>query len=144
MPQSMVLKIAEECGLYAIQLHGLERPEEYRDIGLPLWRAVCLHDRGPTPKPQVWNAQRYLIDVKKAGACRGTGLTADWDRAAEFALKWPAMLAGGLNEGNIAAAIRKVHPLGVDVSSGIERKPGKKDYQKMKAFIRQAKLAFID
>jgi len=144
MPQSMVLRIADECGLYAVQLHGRERPEEYRDVGLPVWRAVYLGDQGPAPKPREWDARRYLIDVKKAGSCTATGLTADWDKAAEFAQKWPAMLAGGLNDGNIAAAIRKVQPLGVDVSSGVEREPGKKDVRKMESFIRRAKQTPID
>ncbi len=144
MPKEMVLKIARECGLYAVQLHGRERPEEYHDVGPPVWRAVTFEDEGPVPDPYTWNARRYLVDVKKGGACQGSELTADWDRAAEFAKTWPTMLAGGLDVWNIETALRKVRPLGVDVSRGVERKPGKKDHRKMESFIRRAKETIID
>lgn len=139
MSRAKVLKIAEECGLYAVQIHGQETSCEFANMPLPLWRAVFLKKAGPDPEPCSWKADRYLIDVKAPEKYGGSGVTADWKRAAEFSRKWPTMLAGGLNECNIIEAIRKVRPLGVDVASGIEQKPGKKDLKKLELFIRQVK-----
>jgi len=141
MPGFRALKMAEECGMYAVQVHGQEPSREYINMPLPVWRAVFFRGKNPVPRPETWDAERYLIDVKKEGRCGRTDITADWGKAAEFSLKWPTMLAGSLNEGNITTAIRKVRPLGVDVSSGIEKEPGIKDHRKMEVFIRLAKLS---
>ncbi len=71
----------------------------------------------------------------------GTGETADWTIAAHLAQSTPGfMLAGGLNPDNVAEAIRMVRPFAVDVASGVEAEPGKKDHQKVKAFIENAKI----
>lgn len=139
MPRAMVLKIADDCGMYAVQLHGQEPPDEFLEMPLPAWRAVYFRGGRPTPRPEIWNAERYLIDVRKEEKHRRAGRTADWELATAFSLKWPTMLAGGLNESNIVAAIKKVCPLGVDVSSGVEQGPGKKDHLKMESFISLAK-----
>jgi len=138
-PRKKVLKIAEECGLYAIQIHGRELPEEFAAVPLPVWRAVFFRHGRPDPFPETWEAERYLIDASAEGNYGGTGIVADWTKAAEFCRKWPAMLAGGLTVENIAAAIRRVRPLGVDVASGVEQEPGQKNHRKMELFIRLAK-----
>ena len=70
----------------------------------------------------------------------GTGQIADWTLAAEAARTAPIILAGGLNPANVAEAIRMVRPYGVDVSSGVEKSPGKKHHEKLKAFIEAARL----
>ena len=134
-----VLKIARDCGLFAVQIHGLESSNEFMNMPLPLWRSVFFGNSGVNPQPSEWKADRYIIDVKAPGKYDGLGLTADWKRAAGFSRKWPSMLAGGLNEWNVIDAVRKVRPLGVDVSSGIEKKPGRKDRKKLELFIHRAK-----
>lgn len=138
-PRLEVLTIAEDCGLSAVQIHGLEPSEEFKNMPLPIWRSVFFRRGKPHPSPESWQADRYLIDVKVGGTFSVPGKTADWRIAADFSQKWPTMLAGGLNEHNITRAIEQVHPFGVDVSSGIEHSPGKKDHKKMASFIRLAK-----
>jgi phosphoribosylanthranilate isomerase len=81
--------------------------------------------------------QRVLFE----GAVSGQGKLADWDRAATLALQTQLILAGGLNPLNVADAIAAVHPFGVDVSSGVESEPGRKDPDKIREFVRQARLA---
>jgi phosphoribosylanthranilate isomerase len=71
----------------------------------------------------------------------GTGQVTDWNLAAEAARTGSVLLAGGLTPENVGEAIQKVRPYGVDVSSGVEARPGKKDQAKIQAFIRAAKLA---
>ena len=137
-----VLKVAVECGLYAVQIHGQEPPDEFTDMPLPVWRAIRFQEGAPLPNPEKWQAERYLIDSASPGKYGGSGIPVDWARAAVFSLKWPTILAGGLNVKNIKAAIKKVNPLGIDAASGVELSPGKKDHRKMEQFIRLAKELF--
>ena len=71
----------------------------------------------------------------------GTGLKIDWVAGREFAAQHRAMLAGGLAPETVAEAIRQVRPIGVDVASGVESSPGKKDHRKVAAFIENARTA---
>jgi len=137
---ALVRKVAGDCGLTAVQLHGDEDDNDYRGFGLPVWRAVRLEDEAWVPEPARWRAERYVIDAFSS-EYGGTGLTADWDKAEIFAARYRSMLAGGLHSGNVAEAIRRVSPLGVDVSSGVESAPGKKDHKKITAFIRTVRDA---
>ena len=86
-------------------------------------------------------APAWLVDAYRAGEYGGTGATADWSLAAELAARAPLMLAGGLRPENVAEAVRQVRPWGVDVASGVESAPGKKDAQRMAAFIQAARSA---
>ena len=76
-----------------------------------------------------------LVDAAVKGVYGGSGVTADWHGAAELAKKYPLLLAGGLTPENVAEAVSRVQPWGVDVASGVESAPGKKDPGKMKAFV---------
>jgi phosphoribosylanthranilate isomerase len=93
-------------------------------------------------------ADAVLLDTKTAQAIGGTGTSYDWDRArevlSEAAGKLRLIVAGGLNAGNVSAAIRTLHPWGVDVASGVEAAPGKKDPEQVRAFIREAHKAFAE
>ncbi len=97
----------------------------------PVVRAGC---EVPQPLPT-----RVLFE----GPVSGTGETADWLRAAELARATKLILAGGLNAANVAEAIARVRPYGVDVSSGVERSPGIKDVEKIHAFVRAARNAHL-
>ena len=89
------------------------------------------------------NSAAIHLDAFKEGMYGGTGLTIDWDFAAEFVRysEKPVILAGGLNPNNVAEAVRKVRPFMVDVASGIEEKTGLKDAIMMRDFIQNAKQA---
>jgi phosphoribosylanthranilate isomerase len=84
-----------------------------------------------------------LVDGYAEEFAGGTGVRADWQLAAEIAASFPIILAGGLDPDNVGVAIRQVHPLGVDVSSGVEI-DGVKDAARIEAFIRAARTAFRD
>jgi phosphoribosylanthranilate isomerase len=82
-----------------------------------------------------------LLDAYVPERFGGTGHRCDWQRAAVVAAQYRVILAGGLNPQNVAEAVRQVRPYGVDVSSGVEARPGKKDPEKVAQFIRMAKEA---
>ena len=80
-----------------------------------------------------------LIDAYRQGEYGGTGQVGDWSMAAKIARHYPILLAGGLTPDNVAQAIAQVQPWGVDVASGVESAPGKKDVEKMRGFVAKAK-----
>jgi phosphoribosylanthranilate isomerase len=136
-----VEKIASDCGLHALQIHGDERAQDFAGLALPVWRATRFSDRHWVPEPAAWPAARYLVDASSPYLYGGTGKCADWQAAKALATAHPVMLAGGLTPANVREAIRAVRPLGVDVVSGVEAKPGKKDHTRMRLFIEAAKSA---
>ncbi len=140
-PVEQVRSIAGDCNLAAAQLHGDESAEEFADgVGVPLWRAVKLVEGAVEPATQAWSfAERYVVDAAVPGEYGGTGEKADWEQAREFAASSQAMLAGGLTAENVAEAIAAVAPCGVDVSSGVERAPGRKEWSAVRRFVREAK-----
>ncbi|MEI6971872.1 MAG: phosphoribosylanthranilate isomerase [bacterium] len=132
-------RIARDCNMFAVQLNGDELASEFRGLALPVWRSVRFEDRrGACPRPESWPATRYVVDSSVPGLYGGTGTPADWKRAKALAARQQVMLAGGLTAGNVAAAIRLVRPAGVDVSSGVEHNPRRKDHRKMALFIQNA------
>lgn len=139
--RSQVIDVVRTCGLYAAQIHGDEAADGFRDMPVRIWRALHLQNDRCTPVPDDWPAERYVIDAAIPGMYGGTGVEADWRCARAVAAACPAMLAGGLNAENVAAAIRLVGPLGVDVASGVEATPGRKDARKVHEFVAAAKRA---
>ena len=128
----------------AAQLHGDETPEVVSRVAssLPVIKAFRV-DAGfalPTLK-RYSDVFAFLLDGARAGQYGGTGQTADWDLARCAALSHRIILSGGLKVENVAEAIRIVRPHAVDVASGIETKPGKKDHARMKAFIDEVRRA---
>ncbi|NLB60631.1 MAG: phosphoribosylanthranilate isomerase [Lentisphaerae bacterium] len=138
-----ILQIAADCGLHAIQLHGDEAPTDFQAWPGPLWRALSFRRRQPYPAPQSWPAERYILDAAAPGQYGGSGRRVDWQLAAALARKHPLMLAGGLTPENVAQAVRRVRPQGVDVASGVEKAPGKKDPRKLVAFIQAVRSCRI-
>ncbi|MBN1557237.1 MAG: phosphoribosylanthranilate isomerase [Lentisphaerae bacterium] len=134
-----VARVAAACGLHAVQIHGDEPADAFAGFPVPVWRAVRCGTEGVRPDPAAWPAQRYVVDAAVPGRYGGTGVRADWERAARLAAAQPVMLAGGLTPDNVAGAVRTVRPLGVDVSGGVEAAPGRKDPARLAAFIRGAR-----
>ena len=139
-----VRTLMDECGLALAQLHGDETAPYCQDLGRPVLKALRLKDRGTFLALAEFsgraNVRGFLIDAFSDQAYGGTGQTVDWGLAQEVAQSMPVVLAGGLTPVNVAEAIARVRPYGVDVSSGVELSPGKKDHRKVKAFIHAARL----
>jgi phosphoribosylanthranilate isomerase len=139
-----VRALMDECGLALAQLHGDESAQYCQNLGRPALKAIRLKDRGGFLALAEFhgraNVRGFLIDAFSDHAYGGTGQTVDWTLAQEAARSAPIILAGGLNPGNVAQAVQMVRPYGVDVSSGVEQRPGKKDPDKVKAFIQAARL----
>jgi len=141
----VVRDLMDECGLALAQLHGDENASYCETLARPVLKAIRLCDRGSflALGEYIGRAQvrGFVVDAFSENAYGGTGLTADWTLAGEVAKAAPVLLAGGLTPENVQEAIRTVRPYGVDVSSGVEASPGRKDRAKIQAFIQAAKLA---
>jgi phosphoribosylanthranilate isomerase len=124
-----------EVGLSAVQLHGAAPPEVVNQLSCPVIRVA--HVKGKHT-PRLPRAGLLLLDTAQVGH-GGGGLTFDWSVAAKAARRRPIMLAGGLTPDNVAKAIQAVRPYGVDVASGVERAPGKKDPVRVAAFVEAAR-----
>jgi phosphoribosylanthranilate isomerase len=136
-----VREIADECGLDVIQYHGDESPETLRMAPRRAIRALRVRESDTLDEINRYPASGLLLDAWVTGAFGGTGVLCNWEIAAEIAKKRPVILAGGLTPENVAAAIQTVRPYGVDVSSGVEEAPGRKDHKKVAAFIKAAQIA---
>ena len=142
VPISEALRIAENPAIDAVQFHGNESANylaEFARSGYQMLVACRLEDEPGLRIPVSERRGRILLDANVSGSFGGTGVTVDLHRASEFVKahsKSRVILAGGLTPANVADAVDKVHPFGVDVASGVERLPGAKDAEKVRAFIR--------
>jgi phosphoribosylanthranilate isomerase len=130
----------ETLGLSLAQLHGDETSEMLSELNGKAFKAF----RGIPENINGFERQdipAFLVDASVKGAYGGTGVTADWKSAAEWAKKYPLLLAGGLTPENVADAVRQVRPWGVDVASGVESGVGSKDPIKMKTFVNAVREA---
>lgn len=130
----------DTLGLNLVQLHGDETPELLRSLNGQAYKAF----RGipaDIPGYERQDAPMFLVDAAVKGLYGGSGVTADWTGAAELAKKYPLLLAGGLTPENVADAVRRVKPWGVDVASGVESAPGEKDAGKMVEFVKKVRAA---
>lgn len=124
------------------QLHGDESPETTAEIArlLPVIKAFRVEPDFPLATlaeyPDVF---AFLFDAAHTDQYGGTGRTTDWDVARRAAADHRIILAGGLKVENVAAAVRIVRPYGIDVASGVESKPGKKDHDRLREFIQEVR-----
>jgi len=134
-PLEYVNSVAKLVRLGAVQLHGDETPEYAAAIVAPIIKAISL-DAGGEGRVAVWAAGTVLLlDVHDPVRHGGTGRTIDWSAAAGVAARRRVLLAGGLTPDNVADAVGRVRPFGIDVSSGVERAPGIKDHQRLRALF---------
>lgn len=139
-----VISTFHECNLNYVQLHGNQSKEFAQKIGADSVIRVARVQNQETIDALATHqaAAFYLLDTYKKGVAGGTGEVFDWDIAIRAkSLGKPLILSGGLNPDNVAEAIRVVRPYAVDVSSGVEKSPGKKDFAKIKEFIDNVRKA---
>lgn len=131
-----VFSAMHKCGLNLLQFHGRETPDYCRQFGMMTIKAFRIRDAESLREIPSYPTDAYLFDSYVPDKPGGTGETFNWELAVQgMEFGKPVFLAGGLTPHNVADAVRKVRPFGVDVSSGVEFSPGKKDPQKMRAFI---------
>jgi phosphoribosylanthranilate isomerase len=139
-PPARIAAILNDCGLDLAQLHGDETPEDITELKGRAYKGV----RGVGVKNlndfvSNGHAPALLLDAYSPDAYGGTGHTADWTAARVIAEQFPIFLAGGLTPENVADAIAQVKPWGVDVASGVEMSPRKKDWARMQKFVEATK-----
>ena len=128
------------CGLTILQFHGDESPAFCRQFPLMTVKAFRMKDATSLAALPDYPTDAWLLDAHVSGALGGTGASFNWDLAVQAQkLGRPIFLAGGLTPENVAEAVRRVQPFAVDVSSGVEGAPGKKDAAKIRAFVAAAK-----
>lgn len=137
--RARIEKITREVKLSALQLHGNEHPEDCLNFDVSVIKAMRV---GPSFDPSDllrYQVDAYLLDTQIQGSYGGTGQSFDWNVAVGSKPYGKIIISGGLDPSNIEAAVKFVRPYGVDVCSGIESKPGKKDRKMVRDFIAKAK-----
>jgi phosphoribosylanthranilate isomerase len=142
--QQVVRNLMDNCGLAFAQLHGNESATYCQELGRPALKALRVKDRSTFLALAEFRGRAglrgFVLDSFSDQTYGGTGQVIDWQLAAEAAKAASILLAGGLTPDNVEKAIQAVQPYGVDVSSGVERAPGKKDHDKVRAFIRAVRV----
>jgi phosphoribosylanthranilate isomerase len=139
-PVECIREIASVAGLGMVQLHGDEPPAYVDRLDQPVMRSVTLENVREIE--QTWPVGTTLLLDSTDPARSGGRAIVDWSRAAEAALHRRVVLAGGLTAANVAEAIHMVHPVGVDVSSGVESAPGVKDRDQVSRFLANARAEY--
>jgi phosphoribosylanthranilate isomerase len=138
---SEIAEILKQTGVEWAQLHGDEPPEVVAALLPRAYKALGVRDGSAVELARRYPGEHLLLDASVPGLRGGTGRTFDWEIARTLANERKLTLAGGLTPDNVAEAVRAVQPFRVDVASGVESEPGRKDPEKTKAFIEAAKNA---
>lgn len=140
-------RAVENAGLSMVQLNGNEGSsfcaEVARRTGAKVIKAVHVASAADVHAAEAYRTDFHLFDRGAKGLWGGTGESFDWELLAAHRSQVPAILAGGLRPDNVAAAISTAHPYAVDVASGVEAEPGRKDHAAMAAFFEAAKTASV-
>ena len=136
-----VREILREVGILWAQLHGDEPPELVAELLPTAYKAIGVKDGSAIELARSYPGEHLLLDASVPGMPGGTGRTFDWEIAAVVAGERKLTLAGGLTPHNVPDAVRAVRPFRVDVASGVESVPGRKDPGLVRRFIDAAKSA---
>ena len=136
-----VKAVAEQCGLAALQFHGDEPPEALADHRLPVIKTIKVGAVVDLEAMSRYRAAAFLLDSPARWSEGEAREPIPWALAREAAGRRPIILSAGLTPDNVAEAARRVRPYGVDVNSGVEAHPGKKDPEKVRRFVMRAKGA---
>lgn len=143
-PLSAIMDIVYSCGITTVQLHGNEPPKFVKDLmdqGLRVIKALYMEGEPSVKKMPTYDASAYLVECAEGVLPGGNAQTWNWRDAAPLGDPQPLVLAGGLNADNVRDAIRQAMPDAVDVSSGVESAPGRKDMHKVRLFIKAVKAS---
>ena len=141
------LKVVEEiihyCGLSVVQLHGSETPEYCDNISCQVVKSFAIHPatKSDDLAPYAEFVNGFLLDTYHKDMAGGTGATFDWKLIEQVKPPGPVILAGGLTPDNVGDAIKQIQPFAVDVNSGVEYQPGRKDVDKLKRFVHEVRKA---
>jgi phosphoribosylanthranilate isomerase len=138
-----VAETARLVGLSAVQLVGDEGPDDLFGYEWSVLKVFQMRPSFDVAVMRNYVVEAFVLDTFKKGAYGGTGRTFDWNLALKAKAFGRIILAGGLNPENVADAVRFVRPYGVDVSSGVEARPGKKDERLVRDFVAQARNASL-
>lgn len=139
--EGAIKDIVDFCGITTVQLHGDESPQVCQRLGkkykvikaFRVKEGFNISDLGQYP------VTAYLMDSYQEESFGGTGKTFNWDIIKDKKLGKPVILSGGLNPDNVARVITELDPYAVDVSSGVEKEPGKKGFELLESFMRNVK-----
>jgi phosphoribosylanthranilate isomerase len=135
-----VLEIANLCGINVLQFHGNESIEYckyFKDF--KIIKSFLIKDKESLREVSNYKVSAYLFDTFKEGSLGGTGTTFNWEILKGFKFNCPFIISGGLNSENIESCLKILNPYAVDVCSGVEAYPGKKDRKKLREFLKSIK-----
>lgn len=136
-----VKAVAEQCGLGALQFHGDETPEDLQEYRLPVIKTLKVAVAADLARMAGYRVSAFLLDSPSRWSEGEARPPIPWDVAAEAARLHPVLLSAGLTPENVAGAVRRVRPYGVDVNSGVEARPGRKDPARVRRFVAEARAA---
>jgi len=140
-PSGHVKAVAEQCGLGALQFHGDEAPEDLHGYRLPAIKTLKIAGPDDLARMSAYRVSAFLLDSPARWSQGEARPTIPWEVAALMARRHPVLLSGGLTPDNVAAAVARVSPYGVDVVSGVEASPGRKDPARVRRFVAEARTA---
>jgi phosphoribosylanthranilate isomerase len=142
-PLAELAEIIRFCGLSCAQLHGQEPPDYCEQLAracspCQIIKALRVGQHLQAKDVALYHdyVRGFLLDTYQKGQEGGTGQTFDWSLIAPLHLRRPFILAGGLDASNVRAAVEAARPYGVDVNSGVESSPGRKDHALIRAVVR--------
>lgn len=137
--EDMIRRIIRESGVQVVQFHGTESPLLCTRFREKVIKAIVIKDADSINSMMMYPLDTFLLDTHDKDKKGGTGRTFNWEYAKKAKEHGRIILSGGLKPANVIEAIELVHPYGVDVSSGVEFTPGKKDHDKVAEFIREVR-----
>ena len=140
-----IKRVIEYCALDMIQLHGDETPEYCRQFPAPMIiKSLELNNDDDVSRTLNYDVTAILVDARHAGLYGGTGKKSNWDLARSIRNKKPLILSGGLNAENVTEALKIVNPAALDINSGVEASPGKKDHKKLAKIFNIIRTAQVE
>ena len=139
-----IMRKVDKCGLSAVQLHGQEQQDlvdKLRKEKLLVIKALFDKNQPGFKDASRYHASAYLVECGKGKLPGGNALSWEWGKARELGKSYPLILAGGISEDNVCQAIHECSPDAVDISSGVESTPGRKDIAKVKSFISKVSIS---
>ncbi len=140
-----VQRIADQCRLSAVQLHGDESPAYAKRLSkhLKIIKAFRISNRVDLNAVKGYDTDAFLFDSRVPNQHGGSGVPFEWALVKSMRITRPFIVSGGLNPENVKKVVRELGPYGVDVASGVEISPGKKSTERMREFIKNAKEVTI-